>query len=371
MSLFQLPRKVFFQRDIFESLGEILQKEGIGKVLLISDENIYSLWQKRINTALSNLQFEVFTKVFPEPEVQYVEEVSSRFMGKGYDAIVAMGGGSVIDFSKSLAVKLSNPEKNLKEVNPFENLDLKIRLIAVPTTSGTGSDVSFGIVLSDNDEKLALGNYDLVPEIDILDPSLTPVDPKIIVATGIDAFVHSFEAIASNASSVFTDALAERAIETIFKNLKRATENEESAKDLMHISATMAGIAFSNSGTASAHALGHSFGATFHVTHGTSVGLFLVPSMIFNSQDEETRKKYLRICKILDVKSIEDLIAKIEEFFKSVGQPFHVREVGISKETYDSRIDDLVSLAMRDSELAFNPVIAGEEDLKKIFIENY
>lgn len=294
-----------------------------------------------------------------------------KLKGREYDAVIAIGGGSVIDFSKAMALIVSNPQADIGSISPFESLDLKTKLVAIPTTSGTGSDVSFGVVLSDDNGKLAMGNYELVPEIDILDPSLTPIDRNIIVPTGIDALVHSFEAIASNTSNVMTDALAERAIETIRFNLDGAIRNEEQAKDLMHIAATMAGLAFSNSGTASAHALGHSFGATFHVTHGTSVGLFLIPSIVFNSQDPETRRKYLRICKLFGVDDIDSLIGKIEEFFRKVGQPYRVRELGIEEQVYISKLEQLVALSMRDSELAFNPVLAGEEDLKKIFVNNY
>lgn len=371
MSLFQLPRKVYFQRDIFDSLGDILIKEGIRKILVVTDAQIHTLFHKRLEKSLEKIEWRLFKDVLPEPEVDYIEETAVKLNDEKYDAVVAFGGGSVIDFAKSLAIKLSNPEISLREVNPFEDLNLKVKLIAVPTTSGTGSDVSFGIVLTDIQSKLALGNYELVPEIDILDSSLTPIDKKIIVATGIDAFVHSFEAIASNNSTVFTDALAERAIETIFNSLQQATENEETAKDLIHISATMAGMAFSNSGTASAHAMGHSFGSTFHITHGTSVGLFLIPSIIFNSQDPVTKGKYLRICKILGVKDMDGLVESIKEFYRRVGQPCQVADTGLDKDSYLAKIDDLVLKAMQDSELAFNPVTAGDEDLRKIFIENY
>lgn len=371
MGLFQLPRKIYFQRDIFDSLGEILAKEGIRKILVVTDKNIQNLVGKRLEKAIGDIDREIFTDVLPEPTIQHIEKASSKIIGGEYDAIVAIGGGSVIDFAKAIAIKVSDSDADLRSINPFESLVLKTKLVAVPTTSGTGSDVSFGVVLTDEEGKLAMGNYNLVPEIDILDSSLTPLNKKVIVATGIDAFVHSFEALASNTSTIFTDALAERAIETIFHNLKKATENEETAKDLMHISATMAGIAFSNSGTASAHALGHSFGAAFHVTHGTSVGLFLIPTILFNSQDPVTRAKYLRVCKILNLSDIESLTKEIEKFFTDVGQPSHVRDLGIEEDKYNSKMQELVSLAMRDSELAFNPVIAGEEDLKKIFLENY
>ncbi len=371
MSFFKLPRTVYFQRDIIDSLQDILSKENIRKILIVTDKNVLTLVGKRIETALGTIEREYFTDVLPEPTIGQIQDGASSLRSKEFDAIVAIGGGSVIDFSKALAVKISNPQADLGSISPFESINLKTKLVAIPTTSGTGSDVSFGVVLSNKEGKLAMGNYELVPEIDILDSSLTPTDRKIVVATGIDAFVHSFEAIAANTSSAFTDAFAERAIETIFYNLKGAIENEEQAKDLMHISATMAGIAFSNSGTASAHALGHSFGATFHVTHGTSVGLFLIPSILYNSQDPLTRDKYLRICRILNVNDIVGLTKKIDGFFKSVGQPSRVRDLGIDEDYYRSRVDQLVSLSLRDSELAFNPVLAGEEDLKKIFVDTY
>ncbi len=371
MSLFKFPRTLYFQRDIIDSLQDILLKEGIRKVLVITDQNVLNNNGKRIETALGTIEREYFTEVLPEPSIKQIQTAFLKLKGREYDAVIAIGGGSVIDFSKAMALIVSNPRADIGSISPFESLDLKTKLVAIPTTSGTGSDVSFGVVLSDDDGKLAMGNYELVPEIDILDPSLTPIDRNIIVPTGIDALVHSFEAIASNTSTVMTDALAERAIETILFNLDGAIRNEEQAKDLMHIAATMAGLAFSNSGTASAHALGHSFGATFHVTHGTSVGLFLIPSIVFNSQDPETRKKYLRICKLFGVDDMDSLIGKIEEFFRKVGQPYRVRELGIEEPVYMSKLEQLVALSMRDSELAFNPVLAGEEDLKKIFVNNY
>ena len=146
---------------------------------------------------------------------------------------------------------------------------------------------------------------------------------------------------------------------------------DENAKDIMHISATMAGIAFSNSGTAAAHALGHSFGATFHVTHGTSVGLFLIPTIKYNSQDQQTREKYLRVSRILGAHDIESLIKVIKDFFTSVGQPIRVKDLGIDKGEYESKLENMVVLSLRDSELAFNPVLMGEEDLKKLILENY
>lgn len=371
MSLFKFPRTIYFQRDIIDSLGEILEREGLRNVLVITDRNLLDSIGARVEKALGSINREFFTDVLPEPSIGQIRDAVSVLRSRVYDAVIAIGGGSVIDFSKAMAIMLSNPDADIGAVSPFESLGLRIKIVAIPTTSGTGSDVSFGVVLSDKEGKLAMGNYELVPEIDILDPSLTPKERKIIVPTGIDALVHSFEAIASNTSNVLTDALAERAIETIFGNLEKAIENDETSKDLMHMAATMAGMAFSNSGTASAHALGHSFGATFHVTHGTSVGLFLIPTILFNSQSPDTREKYLRVCRILGVADIESLAGRLREFFRNVGQPSRVRELGIDEKTYLSKLDQLVSLSIRDSELAFNPVLAGEDDLRKLFLETF
>jgi alcohol dehydrogenase class IV len=371
MSLFTFPRKIYFQRDQSEDMSEIFVNENIRKALVITDQNIYRSYRKKIEKMFENIDAEIYADVLPEPSVDSIEEAFKRYHKFSPDFIVAIGGGSVIDFAKSMVIKFSYPDKDLREINPFERLSLHVKLMAIPTTSGTGSDATFAVVLTDKDRKLALGNYELVPEIDILDSSLTPLNKNAISVTGIDAFVHSFEAISSNTATILTDALAEKAIETIFQNLNSAMENNEEAKDLMHLSATMAGIAFSNSGTGLAHALGHSFGATFHVVHGTSVGLFLPYVIEFNSQDEKTMKKYLKIAKLENCKNIQELIAKIKEFYKSVGQKCTIKELGIEKGSYYSSIDTMIEKSLEDSELAFNPVVVGEEELKSIYKRAY
>ncbi len=366
MSLFTFPRQIYFQRDIVDSLGEILSDSL--NILIITDKNILNIHGERIRKSLGSKNYRVYDNVEPEPSILSIENAFNELKIMEPDTIVAIGGGSVMDFAKSMAIKFSYPDMDLRDINPFNRLLINLKLISVPTTSGTGSDVSFGIVLTDGPRKLALGNYALVPMLTILDSSLTPYSKEIVRSTGIDAFVHSFEALSANTSTILTDALAEKSIEIIFKNLKKGMENEENAKDLLHLSATMAGMAFSNSGTALAHALGHSFGATFHITHGTSVGLFLPYVIDFNSQDMTTNEKYKKVERIL---GLENLIDGIKNFYRDVGQPCYVKDLNISKKEYISKIDELVSKALMDSELAFNPVIAGEDDLKNIYLKAY
>ncbi len=371
MSLFTFPRKIYFQRDQTEDISEILANEHIRKALVVTDQNIYRLFKNKIEKMFENIEYEIFAEVMPEPSVDSIEEAFKKYYKFNPDFIVAIGGGSVIDFAKSMAIKFSYPDKDLREINPFEQLVLQVKLMAIPTTSGTGSDATFAVVLTDHERKLALGNYELVPEIDILDSSLTPLNKSVISVTGIDAFVHSFEAISSNTATILTDALAEKAIETIFQNLNSAMDNNEEAKDLVHLSATMAGMAFSNSGTGLAHALGHSFGATFHIVHGTSVGIFLPYVIEFNSQDEKVLKKYLKVAKLQNCENIAEFTAKIKQFYKGVGQQYTVKQLGIEKDRYFSSIDTMVEKSLEDSELAFNPVVVGEEDLKSIYKKAY
>ncbi|KAA8923084.1 iron-containing alcohol dehydrogenase family protein [Thermoplasma sp.] len=366
MSIITLPRKIYQQRDIIDSLKETLQlKEPI---LLVSDRNIMRIFGDRIRNALQGSDYRTIDDVTPEPEISAIELAYKNLSGFQPRTIIALGGGSVIDFAKSLDIKISYPERSLEEVNPFEPLDLRAEIIAIPTTSGTGSDVSFGIVLANQGRKLALGNFDLVPYVSVLDSSLVPSDPKIIRPTGVDALVHSFEALTANTSSIFTDAMAEKAIETIFKNIEGSMNGNEDARENMHLAATMAGIAFTNSGTALAHALGHSFGATHHVVHGTCVGLFLPYVIEFNSSDTNAKMKYDRIAERLGYK---DAISALKDLYGRIGQPTTAKELGIQRDVYMRSIDEMVEKALADSELAFNPVIAGDEDVRSIFLKAY
>ena len=368
MTIFTFPRKIYYQRDIIDTLSSILENENSKNIILVTDKNIMKIYGGKIIESIKGKNFIIIDEVIPEPSIENIENSFQKFKNFIPDTIIALGGGSVIDYSKSIAIKYSNYNYDLRNVNPFEPMKINVKLIAIPTTSGTGSDVSFGIVLTDNNKKIALGNYELVPYISILDSSLTPTEKEITRITGIDAFVHAFEALSANTSTILTDALAEKAIETIFNHLKRAMENDEESKDLMHLSATMAGIAFSNSGTALAHALGHSFGATFHIPHGTSVGIFLPYVIEFNFNDERTKKKYEKLEKLL---GIDDILSAIKNFYSEVGQPICIKELKINKDHYFSRIGELINKSIEDSELAFNPIIVGEDDLKNIFIKAY
>ncbi|MFP3305914.1 MAG: iron-containing alcohol dehydrogenase [Thermocladium sp.] len=369
MPIITLPRKIIFQRDIYKDASDILGRYLGKKALVIVDPNVLKIHGEKIKEMLRGVEYLVWSEVPPEPSIDDVLSAYMKMRGD-YTSVVAVGGGSVIDFAKSMAYLLSNPNGDLRSINPFEPINLTTTLIAVPTTSGTGSDASFGVVLTDDGRKLAMGNYDLVPLIIVLDPSFAPTQENIVRSTGLDALVHAFEALVANTASLFTDALAEKAILTIIKNLPLAIVNDNDAKDAMHIAATMAGMAFSNSGTAMAHALGHAFGATFHIVHGTSVALFLPHVIKFNSMDATANEKYRYISKLLGFGGdIDGLINGLLRLYREIKQPITVRELGIDKAAYFSAIDSMTRKAIEDSELSFNPVIPGEDDIKSIYDE--
>ncbi len=363
MVVFTFPRKIIIQSGILNDLAEILENENIDNALLVTDDFLYNLLDKKLKLE----KFSLFKDVRPEPSVDDIESAFQNLKGKNFDAIIALGGGSVIDFSKSLALKFSYPDYNLRELNPFENIKLKIKLITIPTTF-SGSDVSFAVVLTDKNKKLPMGNYSLVPLIDIVDPEIMPKNEDLVRSTGVDAFVTAIEAIVSNTSNILTDALAEKSIRIVYDNLKDAMDNNENARENLTIASIMAGLAFSNSGSGLVHCLGHSFGSTFHIMHGTSVGLFLPYVIEFNLKHEETRKKYERIAGILDF-NVDELVGKILEFFREIKQPVRVRDLNIDEKIYLEKLDEMVEKAAMDSELAFNPIFVSNDDIREIFIK--
>ncbi len=369
MPVFTFPRKIFFQRDIIDNLSDLIAEESIKRALIVTDKIIYSIFSKKIENFKKSLEISIFSDVNPEPKIEEIEEAYKNLMNFEPQAIIGIGGGSVIDFSKSLALKFSYPDYDLRGLNPFENLKLKIELITIPTTF-SGSDVSFAVVLSDKNRKLPSGNYSLVPLIDIVDPEIMPENEDLIRSTGVDTFVTAVEAIVSNTSNILSDALAEKSIKIVYENIKDAIKNDANAIENLSIASIMAGISFSNSGSGLVHCLGHSFGSTFHIKHGTSVGLFLPYVIEFNSKHEETKKKYERIARILDF-NMDELVEKIFEFFREIKQPITVKDLGIEEKIYFEKLNEMVEKAVTDSEIAFNPFFVSEDDIKEIFIKTF
>ncbi|MCE4621178.1 MAG: iron-containing alcohol dehydrogenase [Desulfurococcales archaeon] len=382
------PRRIIYNEPAGEALKGLLGFLGVKRVLIVTDKVVSGLpFFAGITGALEEggYEFRVFDEVEPEPPIDVGDDVADAARELGAEAIIAVGGGSVIDAAKAGLVKLIRPDVGVEEVAPFNPLGLELRrpvLIAVPTTSGTGSDASYGIVLTKVEEgrrlKIAVGSYEVIPYATILDPAIVKgMNRKLTIGTAVDALAHAVEALASTQSNTLTDALAVKVVEVVFRALPRILEDPENEelRAEMHLAATMAGMAFSNAGLGLAHAIAHPLGATLKVHHGTIVGLVLPYVVDYNYESEEARAKYEYAKKV-----IEELLGRprmvrlsdhIRKLYEEIGQPTRIRELGVSREDFESVKKTVAEEALHDPDIAYNPRTPIPDDIEKLLDEMY
>jgi acetaldehyde dehydrogenase / alcohol dehydrogenase len=330
----------------------------------------------------------VFSGVEPEPREAQVRAGVAMLGEPAPELIVAVGGGSVIDAAKAMRLFHEHPELTLRELTlPF--LDARkrvahypsgmahtIRLIAIPTTAGTGSEVSPAAVITDGSRKLTLVDYSLVPDMAIVDPRLTLTLPPAMTAdTGVDALTHALEAYVSIFASPFTDAFCLQALHLILDALPRAVADGQDlkARTDMANAATIAGLAFSNAFVGVNHALAHAVGARFGVAHGRANGLFLPHVLRYNAS--LPRKfmpapgygAYVVPQKLAEAAWVlglggrteevarERLFARVDALLREIGMPASAAEAGIDPQAYRAEIPDLVRDAYRDASVRTNP----------------
>ncbi|MCE4607286.1 MAG: iron-containing alcohol dehydrogenase [Desulfurococcales archaeon] len=381
-----LPRRIVFNESLADSLSSLIATIGSSKALVITDETLNRIGLvKKVLAVLeeAEIPFKVFDKVPPEPPISVADEIASIASEFNPDVFIAVGGGSVIDAAKAGLVKHVRPEYNVRDVSPFEVIGLEVRkpvLIAIPTTSGTGSDATLGVVLTDTVDgdkiKIALGSPEVVPYATILDPEMVKNLPSNLrIATGIDALSHAMEAYVSNQANPLSDALAEKAATLIFQYLPRAVKGDEDAISKMHIAATLAGAAFSNSGLGMAHAIAHPLGSVLGTHHGLTVGVVLPYVMEYNiSQSDEVAGKYTKLARILSVYingGSENIVQAVREFYRNLGFPTRFRDAGISKEKYSEAVDKVPFLALQDADIVFAPVVPSPEEIKSLLENMY
>ncbi|MGC9068269.1 MAG: iron-containing alcohol dehydrogenase [Thermoprotei archaeon] len=365
---FVVPSKIAFGEDALDALNELKGK----KALIITDKIITNLgYVKLVEDTLKENGFNIvcFDEVEPEPSKEVVDKalkIANQFQP---DWFIAIGGGSSMDTAKATWVLYERPDKKIEEINPLEPLGLrnKARFVCIPTTNA-GSESTWAIVITDreNMKKMELASREVLPDLVILDPRLTiSMPPRLTTDTGIDALATAIEAYTSTWRNDYSDALAEKAVELIFKYLPRVYKNgnDVEAREKMHYAADMTGMAFSNSQIGVIHALAHAFGAVFHVSHGRAVGLFLPYGVQYNWGYVSDR--YDRLAVRAGVgKSFDQAVV---ELLMELTQPLSVREMGISRDEYFKRLSLLVSRAMESTGIIANPRPVDEKDCKRIF----
>jgi alcohol dehydrogenase class IV len=376
MWYFNSPQIVFGEG----SLGHLETLVG-QRACVISDENLVHLGLvKRIIQALgpTGMEVEVYSAVEPEPSLDAVRRGAEALLAFQPDWIIALGGGSVMDAAKAMWVLYERPDLTPDLINPIDTLGLrqKARLVAIPTTSGTGSEATWAVVLTDLQEqrKLGLGNRENLPDLAILDPELVMQLPARLTAdTGLDALVHAVEGYSSAWHNDFSDGLCLKAARLIFDYLPRACQDGSDIDARTHLqnAAAIAGLGFGNSMAALAHGMGHALGAVLHIPHGRAVALCLPYTIEYCIQEENTR--YTDLARFLGLPGDCErdlalaLVDAIRELERQIGQPLNLRECGIDRAAFDEGLELLTANALNDTQTIMSTRVPESEDLKLLF----
>ncbi|WP_459910410.1 1-propanol dehydrogenase PduQ [Desulfotomaculum defluvii] len=378
MKKFVIKPQIYFNEGSMEFLKEV---KG-SCAFIVSDAIMEKLGylQKTIDYLNeTGIKSAVFTDVRPDPDVKVIAAGMKRYMESQADTIVALGGGSVIDAAKGILYSLWQFRKAAGE--EFK----KPLFIAIPSTSGTGSEVTNFSVITAEGEKVCIVDEWMAPDIAILDSTCIQHVPQQVVAdTGIDALVHAIEAYVSTEATICTDALAEKAVQLIFADLKTLYNdtNNSGARERIQKASCLAGMAFTNAGLGINHSLAHAFGATFHISHGRSNALLMSAVIEYNanlsnSADRYVAEKYAKLAAVLQLpartyrEGAINFIQAVKDLKKSLGIPNGIRELGIDKVKFENELSNMVDLALNDRCTPTNPRIPSREDLISIYNKSF
>ncbi len=372
---FSLAQTVHFGMDSTKNLPQILGQENITNVLIVTDESLCKLgFVKKITDILEEgkVNYEVFSEVEPNPSIATVNKGAEVFKSKDFGAIIAFGGGSPMDTAKAIAVlatfggKITDYEGAEKVPGPV------LPIIAIPTTAGTGAEVTASSVITDPDRnfKFSIVSANTIPKFALLDPSyITGLPPHIAAATGVDAIVHAVEAYLSKIANPFTDAMAEKAMTLLGSNIHAFVEdrkNGEAASNML-IGSNFAGIAFARAKLGNVHAMAHPVGAHFHVAHGVACAVMLPYVIAYNASVADV-KKYEKIYTCLTGKTCENFKAEMlteamHELNKSLGIPKNLTELGVTED----KIQVLAEDSMMSGNVLVNPRSTTLEEMIELF----
>lgn len=352
---FKVPQNIEFGVGSLEKLPEILQESKSEHVFLISDRGLESIGVvKKVQDIVEEAEITctTFLDVIPNPTVDVVNEAAEAYKKSGATSIIALGGGSSMDVAKATGVlatyggQITDYEGLYKVPGPI------VPIIAIPTTAGTGSEVTASAVVTDEERnyKMSVISYEMLPKYAVLDPKLIMTAPASIAAScGVDALIHALEAYVSNFASPFTDAMAEKAMELIGGNIRRfvANRQDEEAACAMMIGSTFAGMAFAWAKLGNVHAMSHPVSAYFHVAHGVANAVLLPTVIEYNALADhghyEKIYNYIREKKELAVDfKPQMLIDEIKKLNADLGIPSSLSEVGVTEDKIEAMAKDAV-----------------------------
>ncbi|MGV3346673.1 1-propanol dehydrogenase PduQ [Enterobacteriaceae bacterium LUAb1] len=360
MSEFLLKPRIRFGLDALSLLDEL----PACSALLVTDqamvkfglaERVIQSWHQR------SIAFQVWDDVVADPDIATVVR-GMKLMDFQYpDLVVALGGGSVIDAAKAVIFALAQTRSDIQRERPC--------FVAIPTTSGTGSEVTAFSVVKAGAEKLVLVDPSLLPDIAILDPALVAsVPPAITADTGMDVLCHALEAYVSRAASDFSDALAEKVVQQVFRYLPACWRNGDNllAREKMHNASCMAGMAFTNASLGITHSLAHALGGIFRVPHGRANALLMADVVAWNADYQGTcatdaAHKYARLAHLLDLpadtthQGVTSLLIAIQTLKDEMTMPAGICDTGVDRADFERRLPEMAGQALRDGCTPTNP----------------
>jgi len=411
MLWFRTPQKVYIKKGCLPvALSELKDVLGKKRVFIVTDSFLFKNgYTKPVTDKLDEMGIvhTTFFDVEPDPSLASAKAGAEAMRAFEPDCIIAVGGGSAMDAAKIMWVLYEHPDADFmdmamrfadirKRVYTFPKMGEKAYFIAIPTTSGTGSEVTPFAVITDEKTgiKYPLADYELMPNMAIVDADLMMNQPKgLTAASGIDALTHSLEAYASMLATDFTDGLALKAIKMIFEYLPRCYENGQTdaeAREKMAHAATIAGMAFANAFLGICHSMAHKLGAFYHLPHGVANALMINEVIRFNAAEVPTKmgtfpqygyphtlKRYAEIADYLglggnsDAEKLEKLIAKIDELKETVGIRKTIKDYGIDEQTFLDRLDEMVEQAFDDQCTGANPRYPLMREMKQMYLNAY
>ena len=408
MLWFKVPPKVYFKRGAVDlALREL---EGKKRAFIVTDRFLFNSGMvSQITNVLDEIKidYQIFFDVKPDPTLSTINQAMEILKPYEPDVIIALGGGSPMDAAKILWLMYEQPETVFEDISmrfmdirkricSIPDLGKKATMVCIPTTSGTGSEVTpFAIITDDATHvKYAIADYALTPNMAIVDPNFVDGMPKgLTSASGIDALVHSIEAYVSIMATNFTNSNALEAIKLVFRYLVRSYEKgaeDPIAREKMHYAATIAGMAFANAFLGLCHSMAHKLGAMYNVPHGVANALLINQIIKFNASDKPTKQgvfpqykfpnakaRYGQIADELklggnnDDEKVELLLNEITKLKDAIGLPKSIKDFGVDEKVFMDNLDKLVELAYDDQCTGANPAYPLMDEIKQIYIDAY
>lgn len=408
MQWFKVPSRIYFEEDSIQYLEKM---EGISRAFIVTDPMMVKLGN--VDKVLYYLRkreeychSEIYSDVESDPSVECIMRGVTAMNAFQPDVVIAIGGGSAIDAAKGMWLFYEHPDTSFdglrqrfldirKRAFKFPELGQKAKLVAIPTTSGTGSEVTSFSVITDKKNgniKYPLADYSLTPDVAIIDPQFTTSMPKSIVAdTGLDVLTHAIEAYVSVMASDYTDGLALHAIEMVFEFLEKSYQGDKLAREKMHNASCIAGMAFTNAFLGLNHSMAHKLGAECHIPHGRANAI-LLPYVIRYNATKPTKfasfpkyKEYVadqRYAKIArrtglcaqdasNEAAVESLIAAIRKLMTDTERPLSIKACGVNEAEFMSKVEELSYRAFEDQCTTANPVYPLVSEIKELYIKAY